>query len=68
MNSTQHIEICALKPEQYSELLTVMKKAYPNWQGSYWSEKSIQKLTQIFLKIFQEVEEKKKHRIRFGFF
>lgn len=48
MNSTQHIEICPLKPEQYSELLTVMKNAYPNWQGSYWSEKSIQKLTEIF--------------------
>ena len=48
MNSTQHIEICPLKPEQYSELLDVMKMAYPNWQGGYWSEKSIQKLTQIF--------------------
>lgn len=48
MNTTQHIEICPLKPEQYSELLAVMKKAYPNWQGSYWSEKSIQKLTEIF--------------------
>ena len=22
--------------------------AYPNWQGGYWSEKSIQKLTEIF--------------------
>lgn len=42
------MEVCPLKPEQYSELLDVMKMAYPNWQGGYWSEKSIQKLTQIF--------------------
>ena len=46
--TTQHIEISQLQPEQYKELLDVMKKAYPNWQGSYWSEKSIQKLLDIF--------------------
>lgn len=46
--TTPHIEISPLQQEQYKELIEVMEKAYPNWQGSYWSEKSIEKLLDIF--------------------
>jgi predicted amidohydrolase len=44
----QQIELKPISIEDYTQLLSTMKAAYTNWQGSYWSESSIQKLLDIF--------------------
>lgn len=42
------IELQTLKLSQYAQLLESMKAAYNNWNGSYWSLESIEKLLKIF--------------------
>lgn len=37
-----------LEFEDYKELLSAMKAAYPNWPGNYWSAESISKLIRKF--------------------
>ncbi len=44
----QNIEIKNLEIDNYQGLLDTMKAAYKNWQGSMWSEASIQRLIQKF--------------------
>ena len=43
-----HIEIRNLQTDDYAQLCTTMKKAYPDMAESVWSEKSIRKLIKIF--------------------
>lgn len=43
-----NIEIQNLKIEHFKQLLTAMKAAYKNWQGSFWSEGPIEKLIKKF--------------------
>jgi hypothetical protein len=38
------IEIGVLKFEDFQQLLTAMKAAYPLWRGNYWRGETIQKL------------------------
>ncbi|MEO8415861.1 MAG: bifunctional GNAT family N-acetyltransferase/carbon-nitrogen hydrolase family protein [Ginsengibacter sp.] len=45
---TKQIEIGNLKSEDYKELLTAMKASYTNWQGSYWTIETINKLINKF--------------------
>jgi len=42
------IEIGTLKYEDFQQLLTAMKAAYPLWRGNYWGEETIQKLINKF--------------------
>lgn len=44
----KQIEIGNLEFEDYQQLLSAMKAAYPHWQGNYWSAESIKKLIQKF--------------------
>ena len=44
----KHIEIGNLKSADYQELLAAMKAAYSNWQGSYWTVETINKLINKF--------------------
>lgn len=44
----KHVELGNLSIEDYQELLEAMKAAYPNWQGNYWSLKSLEKLIKQF--------------------
>ena len=44
----KHIEIGHLKSADYQELLAAMKAAYSNWQGSYWTIETINKLINKF--------------------
>jgi len=44
----KQIEIGNLVLEDYQELLSVMKAAYPLWQGSYWSEGAIERIINQF--------------------
>jgi len=48
MKSINNIEIKKLELAQYFQLIEVMKAAYPNWKGSFWSEKSIEKIIEKF--------------------
>lgn len=48
MNEIEKIEIRNLKIQDYEELKSSMIEAYKNWEGSYWKEKHIQKLLDIF--------------------
>jgi predicted amidohydrolase/GNAT superfamily N-acetyltransferase len=43
-----HIEVRKLEIEHYKQFLEAMKAAYINWNGSFWSEKVIEKLISIF--------------------
>src|SRR6185437_2140100 len=42
------IEIGTLKYEDFQQLLTAMKAAYPLWRGNYWREETIRKLINKF--------------------
>jgi len=42
------IEMTTLQPQHYAQLIHVMREAYPNWQGSFWSEEAIARLIRIF--------------------
>lgn len=42
------IELGNLSIEDYQQLLTAMKAAYPNWQGNYWSLSAIENLITRF--------------------
>jgi predicted amidohydrolase/GNAT superfamily N-acetyltransferase len=44
----KQVEIGSLKYEDFQELLTAMKAAYPRWSGNYWRENTIQKLINKF--------------------
>lgn len=44
----ENIQIDNLHLEDYKELLSSMKAAYPQWPGSYWSLPSIQRLIEKF--------------------
>jgi predicted amidohydrolase/GNAT superfamily N-acetyltransferase len=44
------IELGNLSIEDYQQLLTAMKAAYPNWTGSYWSLSAIENLIHRFPK------------------
>ena len=44
----KQIEIGILKYEDFQQLLTAMKAAYPGWRGNYWREETIQKLINKF--------------------
>lgn len=44
----KQIEIGNLKFDDFQELLTAMKAAYPRWPGNYWSSQTIQKLIDKF--------------------
>lgn len=48
MTTTKQIEIGHLKSADYQELLVAMKAAYSNWQGSYWTIETINKLINKF--------------------
>lgn len=39
-NTVNRIEIQNLDLNHYKQLIEVMKVAYPNWTGSFWSEDS----------------------------
>ncbi len=43
-----HLVIEQLRKDDYQELLSAMKAAYPGWQGSYWSMQAIEKLIEQF--------------------
>ncbi|HVW98429.1 MAG TPA: bifunctional GNAT family N-acetyltransferase/carbon-nitrogen hydrolase family protein [Mucilaginibacter sp.] len=43
-----HIDIENLKIEHFKQLLETMRAAYKNWQGSFWSASSIEKLIAKF--------------------
>lgn len=47
MNINQ-VKVKNLTQEDYPELIESMKKAYPNWAGNLWSEKTINTLLQRF--------------------
>jgi predicted amidohydrolase/GNAT superfamily N-acetyltransferase len=42
------IEVATLRPEHYAQLIDVMRAAYPDWQGSYWSQGAIERLINRF--------------------
>ncbi|MEO8406102.1 MAG: bifunctional GNAT family N-acetyltransferase/carbon-nitrogen hydrolase family protein [Chitinophagaceae bacterium] len=42
------LDLERLSLDDYQELLLVMKAAYPNWQGSYWSLESLKALINRF--------------------
>ena len=42
------IEVKNLTIQNYIHLVDVMKAAYPNWEGSYWRESTIERLLDIF--------------------
>ncbi len=44
----KQVEITNLLNDDYKELLTVMKAAYPLWQGGYWSEGAIERIISQF--------------------
>lgn len=44
----KHVELGTLSIGDYEQLIDVMKAAYPNWQGNYWSLKTIQNLIDRF--------------------
>ncbi len=44
----KQIEIGHLQYEDFQQLLTAMKAAYPLWGGNYWREETIQKLIKKF--------------------
>ncbi len=44
----KNIEIGNLQPQDYEQLLSAMKAAYPRWGGNYWTLASIEKLIQKF--------------------
>jgi predicted amidohydrolase/GNAT superfamily N-acetyltransferase len=44
----QKIEIKNLEKSHYKQLIETMKKAYPNWEGSLWSEETITRLINKF--------------------
>ena len=44
----KQIEIGHLKYEDFQQLLSAMKAAYPLWGGNYWREETIQKLIKKF--------------------
>jgi predicted amidohydrolase/GNAT superfamily N-acetyltransferase len=46
--SGQKIEIQQLQLSSYNQLVETMKAAYPNWEGSVWTEKSIRRLLHVF--------------------
>lgn len=40
----KNIEIGNLQPQDYEQLLSAMKAAYPRWGGNYWTLETIEKL------------------------
>lgn len=46
--SIHELTIEELSANDYKELISAMKAAYPNWQGSFWSIESIIKLITLF--------------------
>jgi GNAT superfamily N-acetyltransferase len=44
----KHLAIEQLQIDDYQELLSSMKAAYPEWQGSYWSMQAIARLIDKF--------------------
>ncbi|HJU45223.1 MAG TPA: bifunctional GNAT family N-acetyltransferase/carbon-nitrogen hydrolase family protein [Chitinophagaceae bacterium] len=42
--SIKHLIVEKLSVDDYQQLLSVMKAAYPGWQGSYWSLETITRL------------------------
>lgn len=44
----EKIELGTLSLDDYQQLITAMKAAYPMWQGSYWSLSSLEKLINEF--------------------
>lgn len=46
--SISHLAIEQLKIDDYNQLLDVMKAAYPNWQGTFWSMQAIGRLIDQF--------------------
>lgn len=48
MKKINKVEVKHLKFEDYDELKEIMLLSYTDMQGSYWREKSIQKLLEIF--------------------
>lgn len=48
MNETATIELRNLKIEDYLDLKGSMQQAYAEWVGSYWEERHIRKLLEIF--------------------
>ena len=44
----KQVEIGSLKYEDFQQLLTAMKAAYPRWSGNYWRQDTIQKLINKF--------------------
>ncbi len=46
--SISKLELEKLSSDDYSQLITAMKAAYPDWKGGFWSTKAIDKLISIF--------------------
>lgn len=44
----EKIEVDYLKSEDYESLIDVMKEAYPNWSGNFWTKNSIDTLIEKF--------------------
>lgn len=44
----KHLSVEPLNINDYHELISTMKAAYPNWQGGYWSETALTKLLERF--------------------
>lgn len=44
----EHLEVAKLSMDDYQQLLSAMKAAYPQWTGGFWSVGSIQKLIDRF--------------------
>lgn len=42
------IELGNLSSEDYKQLISAMKAAYPDWQGGFWTLSAIEKLIEIF--------------------
>ncbi|HEX6332917.1 MAG TPA: bifunctional GNAT family N-acetyltransferase/carbon-nitrogen hydrolase family protein [Flavisolibacter sp.] len=47
-HSIKHLGIEPLQIKDYEELISAMRAAYPNWQGSFWSMKAIARLIDQF--------------------
>lgn len=48
MEESMHIELRNLQLSDYLGMREAMQKAYPGWEGGYWSEASLGKLLQVF--------------------
>ncbi|MEL6533885.1 MAG: carbon-nitrogen hydrolase family protein [Bacteroidota bacterium] len=48
MSDLMQVELRNLQMEDFRGLVRTMKKAYPNWEDSFWRESQVKKLLEIF--------------------